>query len=200
MKFTIKDKLFFLGLFLTNIFFIIIGFFILPIAVLFREPTANKNSGSNQEKFKCNWLNKIYGNEYDGFGDIYYKRDFPEDTYWSRLNWCMLRNPVHNFALRTGVYNKEIVKIETFGNPNVTDDPFEENTGIKIQIATDSDGRTYKMWYFCKLWRQILPFYKGDRGIRILVGYKNFCVKEVPEIYQYSWAVNMTPFKIFVKG
>ena len=112
----------------------------------------------------------------------------------------MLRNPTHNFALYSGVYNKKIVKIETFGNPLVTDDPFEECTGVKVQIATDSDGKEYKMWYFCKLWRQIIPFYKGDRGIRVLVGYKNFCVKEVNEIYSYNWAVNMTPFKKFVIG
>lgn len=188
-----------LALFIVSLFFTVIGFLILPIAVLFREKTISLNETSNQEKFKWKWVDKIYGNKYDGFGDIYYKRDYPIDTYWSRLNWCMLRNPTHNLAISMGVDNKAIVKSEIYGNPNVTDDPFIENTGLKFQECWDSDGRYYPMYYYCIMWRQIIPFYKGDRGFRLLVGYKNFCVKELNEVYEYGCVCTVTPFKLFVK-
>lgn len=197
---TFKDYLHFFKLFILNLIYVVLGVLILPIAVLFREQTTNKNKESNQEKFKWEWVDNIWGNEYDGFGDIYYRRDFPLDTYWSRLNWCMLRNPTHNFAIRNGVDNKRIIKSDIYGNPNVTDDPFEKNTGWKVQVVQDNAGKVYKMLYICKLWRQIIPYYKGDRGIRILLGYKNFCVKEVPETYQYGFTTVITPFKMFVKG
>lgn len=198
----IKNILKIIFIFLINLFFMVIGFLILPITVLFRKQTININSTSNQECFKWKWLDKIYGNKYDGFGDTYYKRDYPVDTYWSRLNWCMLRNPTHNLGLSLGVDNKVIVGLETSGNPNVTDDPFEENEGLKFQECWDSEGNYYPMYYYCKLWRNIIPFnlYSGDRGFRLLMGYKNFCVKELNEVYEYGCVCVITPFKLFVKG
>ncbi len=189
-------------LFIVSLFFTLIGFLILPIAVFFRTDTTNLNSGSNQEKFSLSWIDFIYGNKYDGFGDIYYKRDYPIDTYWSRLNWCMLRNPTHNLAIWLGVDNKIIVKTLIHGNPNVTDDPSEENEGLKFQEAWDSNNAYYPMYYYCKLWRNIIPFnlYKGDRGFRLLLGYKNFCIKELNISYEYGFVCVITPFKMFVKG
>ena len=160
-----------------------LGLVILPIAVLFRTYQDSLNPESNKEKFSIKWIDKIYGNRWDGFGDIYYKRDFPVDTYWSRLNWCMLRNPTHNLSEDLGVQDKLIIKSVITGNTKVTDDPLEECTGLKIQECWDSEGNYYPMYYYCKLWRQILPFYKGDRGFRLLLGYKNFCVKELDERY-----------------
>ena len=191
-----------LVLFTVSLLFTVIGFLILPIAVLFREETVNLNSGSNQEKFKWKWVDFIYGNRWDGFGDIYYKRDYPIDTYWSRLNWCMLRNPTHNLSEFLGVVDKTIVKSVISGNPNVTDDPFIENMGLKFQEVWGEDGKYYPMYYYCKLWRQIIPFnlYNGDRGFRLLMGYKNFCVKELNQKYTYNTVCVITPFKIFVKG
>ena len=110
-----------------------LGLVILPIAVLFRTYQDSLNPESNKEKFSIKWIDKIYGNRWDGFGDIYYKRDFPVDTYWSRLNWCMLRNPTHNLSEDLGVQDKLIIKSSIIGNSKVTDDPFEECTGLKIQ-------------------------------------------------------------------
>lgn len=180
--------------------YMILGLVILPVAVLFRTYQDSINPESNKEKFSNKWIDKIYGNRWDGFGDIYYKRDHPVDTYWSRLNWCMLRNPTHNLSEDMGVQDKLIVKSVITGNPKVTDDPFEENTGLKIQECWDSNGNYYPMYYYCKMWKQILPLYKGDRGFRLLMGYKNFCVKQVNERYTYNFVCTITPFKLFVKG
>ena len=177
-----------------------LGLMILPIAILFRTSQDSINPESNKEKFSIKWIDKIYGNRWDGFGDIYYKRDYPIDTYWSRLNWCMLRNPTHNLSEDLGVKDKLIVKSVITGNAKVTDDPVEECTGLKIQECWDSEGNYYPMYYYCKLWRQILPFYKGDRGFRLLMGYKNFCVKELNERYTYNFVCAITPFKLFVRG
>lgn len=180
----------------------LLGGLILPIAVLFRGKQVSLNQGSNQECFKSKLIDSIYGNRWDGFGDIYYKRDYPVDTYWSRLNWCMLRNPTHNLSEDLGVKDKVIVKSIITGNPDVTDDPFEKNEGLKIQECWDSNGVYYPMYYYCKLWRNIIPFnlYKGDRGFRLLMGYKNFCVKELNLSYTYNFVCAITPFKMFVKG
>lgn len=186
--------------FIVVMFFNLLGFIVLPIAILFRVGLDAKNKTSNPaERFKSNIIDYIYGNQYDGFGDIYYRRDYPIDTYWSRLNWCLLRNPTHNLGQHLGV-NSIIVKSETYGNPNVIDDPFIENMGLKIQIVTDIDNKKYVMYYYCILWRQLLPFYKGDRGLRLLIGHKNFCVKELNKYYEYNFAFVLTPFKNFVKG
>lgn len=185
------------------ILFMFLGLFILPIAVLFREEQDSLNKESNKERFKCKLIDKIYGNRWDGFGDIYYKRDYPVDTYWSRLNWCMLRNPTHNLSEDFGVKDKVIIKSIISGNPYVTDDPFEYNTGLKIQECWDSEGNYYPMYYYCKLWRQIIPFnlYNGNRGFRLLMGYKNFCVNDgVNKRYTYNFVCAMTPFKLFAKG
>lgn len=120
--------------YLIVIFFMLLGFIILPIAILFRKPLIPYNETSSPaEQFKFSWIDKIYGNRWDGFGDIYYRRDFPKDAYWSRLNWCLLRNPTHNLSEDLGVKNKFIVKSIITGNQYVTDDPFEINTGLKIQ-------------------------------------------------------------------
>lgn len=178
----------------------LLGLVILPVVVLFRTSQDSLNPESNKEKFSIKWVDKIYGNRWDGFGDIYYKRNYPIDTYWSRLNWCMLRNPTHNLSEDLGVQDKLIIKSVITGNTKVTDDPFEECTGLKIQECWDSEGNYYPMYYYCKLWRQILPFYKGDRGFRLLLGYKNFCVKELDERYTYNFVCAITPFKNFVKG
>lgn len=187
-------------LFLFDTLFKVVGLFVLPIAVLFRKTTINLNRESNQECFSSRIIDFIYGNKYDGFSDIYYKRDYPIDTYWSRLNWCLLRNPTHNLGIFLGVNNRLIVKSLVHGNPNVTDDPFIENMGLKFQEVWDDKGKYYPMYYYCKMWKQILPFYKGDRGFRLLMGYKNFCVKQVNERYTYNFVCTITPFKLFVKG
>lgn len=179
------------------------GLFILPIAVLFRKPFDGRNESSRPtERFSSDLVNSIYGNNDDGFGDSCYRRDFPVDTYWSRLNWCMLRNPTFNLSERFGVFDKTIVKSEVKGNPNVTDDPLDECCGLKIQECWDDEGNYYPMYYYCQLWRNIIPFglYKGDRGVRILMGYKNFCVKELGEKYTYNFVCAFTPFKLFVIG
>lgn len=189
-----------LVLFLLDLFFKVIGFLILPIAVLFRKDTINLNRESNQEKFKCKWIDFIYGNKYDGFGDIYYKRDYPIDTYLSRLNWCLLRNPTHNLGIYLGINNRLMVKSLVHGNPNVTDDPSLENMGLKFQEAWDDEGKYYPMYYYCIMWKQILPFYKGNRGFRLLMGYKNFCIKELNQNYTYGFVCAITPFKLFIKG
>lgn len=180
----------------------LLGVLILPIAVLFRTYQNTLNHLSNKEKFRCKLIDKIYGNRWDGFGDIYYKRDYPIDTYLSRLNWCMLRNPTHNLSEDLGVKDKLIVKSIIIGNQNVTDDPFEANEGLKIQECWDSDGKYYPMYYYCKLWRNIISFnlYKGDRGFGLLLGYKNFCVKEINQKYTYNFVCVVTPFKLFIKG
>ena len=180
----------------------LLGVFILPVAVLFRTYQNSINPLSNKEKFSCKWIDVIYGNRWDGFGDSYYKRDYPTDTYWSRLNWCMLRNPTHNLSEDLGVKDKIIVKSIITGNPAVTDDPFEKNEGLKMQECWDSSGIYYPMYYYCKLWRNIIPFnlYNGDRGFRLLMGYKNFCVKDLNERYTYNFVCAITPFKLFVKG
>lgn len=183
-----------LFLFCIDLFFKAIGFLILPVAVLFIDKIDNK------EKFKCKWIDFIYGNKYDGFGDTYYKRDYSIDTYWSRLNWCMLRNPTHNLGLYMGCENKRIVKSFIYGNPNVTDDPFIENMGLKFQECYDDEDIYYPMYYCCIMWKQFIPFYKGNRGFRLLMGYKNFCVKELNQYYTYGFVCTITPFKLFVKG
>lgn len=188
--------------FLLTLFFMLLGFLILPIMVLFRKPTINLEKESNQEKFSCPVIDFIYGNKYDGFGDKYYRRDFPIDTYWSRLNWCLLRNPVHNLSIFLGVNKKIIIKSVITGNPDVTDDPFEKNEGLKFQEVWDIDNNYYPMYYYCKLWRNIIPFnlYKGDRGFRLLMGYKNFCVNDLNKVYSYGSVCVITPFKKFVQG
>ena len=49
----------------------VLGLVILPIAVLFRTYQDSLNPESNKEKFSIKWIDKIYGNRWDGFGDIY---------------------------------------------------------------------------------------------------------------------------------
>lgn len=180
----------------------LLGLFILPIAVRYRTSSYNYNSNSNQEKFSIGWIDKIYGNRWDGFGDSYYRRDYPIDTYWSRLNWCMLRNPTHNLSEDMGVVDKYITTSIITGNPDVTDDPYSKNSGLKIQECWSVDGYYYPMYYYCKLWRDIIPFnlYQGDGGFRLLMGYKNFCVTELYKKYTYNFVCVITPFKKFVQG
>lgn len=195
---------------LQRAYYYIRGILVLWLAVFFREPTVNTNKLSNQEKFKWDWVDKIHGNMADGFSDIYYKRDYPKDTWWSRYNWSAFRNSTHNFLLKKGIYNKKIVSLKTIGNPNVTDDPFPKNTGTKIQIAKDENGKVYHMYYYCIMYSQLLskiipwykPKYDGEPryGIRILIGYKLFVVKELNKKYivQITFAPNIR--KKFVKG
>ena len=181
--------------------FQILGFVILPIAVLFRKSFIADNDTSNPaEKFSCKLIDLVYSNEEDGFADIYYRRDFPKDTYWSRLNWCMLRNPVHNLGKALGVRNKKVIAVINYGNQNVTDDPFDKNTGMWYREVITEDRKMYPMYYYTFLWRQIIPFYNGNRGLRLLAGWKNFNVKELDVVYDYSMTLVVTPFKMFVKG
>ena len=99
--------------------------------------------------------------------------------------------------------SKNIIKSVIHGNPNVTDDPFDKNMGLKFQECWDDEGNYYPMYYRCHMWRNIIPFnlYNGDRGIRILAGYKNFAVyRGVPNVYTYGYTVVPNFWKLFVKG
>lgn len=190
-----------------RLFLFLFGLIILPIAVLFRLPNRNLNQESNQERFKWKWIDKIYGNVYDGFGDSPYKRDHPKDTYFSRLWWCAIRNPTHNFLIRKGVFNAYICNSIIDGNPIVTDDPYLKNMGLKIQAVSDLEDNVYTMYYYCIMWSQLNPFkttiYDGTpkRGIRVLIGYKNFAIdKGTNRRYTYGMTFAINPIKLFVKG
>jgi hypothetical protein len=199
-----------------QMFFIISGYFILPLAVLFTEETNElTNVESNPgRKFKWNWVNKFWGNDRDGFADIYYKTThYPNGThnkYWPMLKWCVWRNPANNLMAKLGVKDT-IVELKKHGTPHRVSDSMGRE-GFNYWEAYDENGKMYPMYYACYGYYQI-PVLKNfkwfdnlitdedgvKKGFRLLLGYKNFNLdgRELPYKADYNFTVSITPIKSF---
>lgn len=173
----------------------IIGIVLIPIALLFQEEFEPEHiesrilpDGTKNKRFKWTWFDAIWGNSEDGnCGDASYFNKFTKLGYWTELNWCAFRNPIHNLALKMGV-DDYIVDYKWQGNRYTEDRIGKE--GFVYSVATGSSGKRYEMVRWCKLW------YK-DYGIEMNIGYKNFNIQEVGRHYKYSWTVSINPFKKF---
>jgi len=182
--------------FIFQLFMTILGWFLIPIGMLFMEPFTPTNAGSRdydfQKRFKWKWFDAIWGNSEDGIADIGYMNKYPKPykpTWWRTYNWFAHRNPIHNLALTMGV-NETIIGYSWIGRIDTEDRIGRE--GYVSSVATGVSGKQYRMIRWCKLW------YK-DIGIEFNFGYKNFNInpKDLPKHYKYSFTVSINPFKKF---
>jgi len=207
----LKNILRILGVFIIQVFFIIIGPIVVGLALLFNriEPfdPISKASRPNH-RFKDKWINAIWGNDDDGIdGDIYYllvhvngKRNF-----WTRFNWTVLRNPVHNLGLKLGFngiavrhigfrkgFKKSECVTKIYNNDyNNCLDSKPNRTGFEYTEVYKKNGKMYPMYRL----RWKYPFIKY--GIKCNIGWKNFNVSELPKHYKYTFTILVNPFKTF---
>ena len=194
---------------------ILLGYLILPLAVLFTKKCKLTNEKSEPgERFKWGWVNKIWGNDRDGFADIYYKTThYPNGThnnYWPKLKWCVWRNPANNLQAKMGV-KETLVDLKNYGTDHRVSDAAGKE-GFNYWEAYNEAGRMYPMYYLCYGWYQLPIIGKWKwfdnliteedghkKGIRILMGYKNFNLDQRPLPFDadYNFAVSFTPVKSF---
>lgn len=177
-----------LGLFISQLIMTIVGIIFIPFFMKRTESfTCSNNTSLPNIRFKDKWFDSIFGNSEDGLlGDIYYKAK-TTPSWWTTYNWCAIRNPIHNLALKQGV-NETIVSYTWTGNRYTEDRVGRE--GYVHSVAVGESGKEYHMIRWCKLW------YKGY-GVECNIGYKNFNIKEVGIHYKYSFTVSVNPFKKF---
>ena len=177
-----------LGLFIFQLLMTVVGMMLIPFFMKRTESFTCSNATSLPNiRFKDKWFDSIFGNSEDGLlGDIYYKaKTVP--SWWTTYNWCAIRNPIHNLALRMGV-NETIVNYTWVGNRYTEDRVGRE--GFVYSEALGKSGKVYPMYRWCKL------LYK-TYGIEMNLGYKNFNITEFPKAYHYSFTVSFNPFKGF---
>ena len=175
-------------LFIFQLIMTLMGMVVIPFFLKRTEPFECEHEDSRPSiRFKDKLFDAVFGNSEDGLeGDIYYKAK-TTPSLWTTYNWCAIRNPIHNLALRMGV-NAVITKYTWIGNRYTEDSIGHE--GYVYSEATDINGNVYQMFRLCKLW------YKGY-GVELNIGYKNFNIQEVDRYYKYSFTVSFNPFKKF---
>jgi len=186
----------FLVMFIFQLVITIIGWFVVPIGMLWMEEFRPTNAGSKdmpfQKRFKWKWFDAIFGNIEDGLADIGYINKYPapyKATWWRTYNWYAHRNPIHNLALAMGV-NETIVTYNWVGRVDTEDTIGRE--GFVYSRAIGVSGKNYDMYRWCKLWSK-------THGIEMNIGFKNFNVNvnHLPKKYVYSFTVSVNPFKKF---
>jgi hypothetical protein len=139
-----------------QLFMQLIGIFLIPIFLFRQEEFQPEHEcsrilpdGSKNKRFKDKWFDNIFGNSEDGnCGDSSYFNKYSKLGYWTELNWCAFRNPIHNLALKMGV-DDYIVGYKWKGNRYTEDRIGRE--GFVYSIATGSSGKKYEMIRWCKL-------------------------------------------------
>lgn len=175
-------------LFIFQLLMTLVGMILIPFFLKRTEAFECEHEESRPSiRFKDKWFDSIFGNSEDGLlGDVYYKAK-TTPSWWTTYNWCALRNPIHNLALRMGV-NETIVNYTWIGNRYTEDRIGRE--GFVYSEAVGASGKVYPMYRLCKL------LYK-TYGIEMNLGYKNFNITEFPKAYHYSFTVSFNPFKVF---
>jgi len=187
----------FLVMFIFQLIMTIIGWFVIPIGMLWMEEYVPSNRTSvlvpNQKRFKWKWFDAIWGNSEDGIADIYYVKKYVNDvskyeaTWWRTYNFMALRNPIHNLALAMGVH--DFIDDYKWKGNRYTEDRIGHE-GFVWSTAIGVDGTEYHMYRWCKLWTK-------THGIELNIGYKNFNIGKLPKYYKYSFTVSINPFKKF---
>ena len=174
-------------LFVFQLLMTVVGWVIIPF-YLKRVEEFECEHGYRTFKFKDKWFDAIFGNREDGIdGDIYYREKYQTFNLWTRYNWVAIRNPIHNLALKMGVY--EVITSYTWKGNRYTEDRIGHE-GFVYSEAVGASGKVYPMYRWCKL------LYK-TYGIEMNLGYKNFNITEFPKAYHYSFTVSFNPFKGF---
>lgn len=182
----------------------IIGYFIIPVALLFETKDFQPiNKRTNPLNHRLHPLFYWWDNEDDGIDGNYgwqnehCKSAQEAKSFWKRYIWLAWRNPVHNFSKRIGVNETIIAYDNSNGYSKVKDKIGRE--GHLYSVATGKSGKKYHMYYICIGWYELIPFWKTDKGIRILLGYKNFNIdkNKLPKKYNYAFTVVFTLFKTF---
>jgi len=198
--------------FLIEILGMLISPFVVGIALLLNriEPKNDcLNSTSNPStKFKDKWIDVIWGNDDDGLdGDIYYLKDHVNHkrNFYTRFNWLVLRNPVHNLGSLLGFKGKpkkllgfrigfkKSKCLSTCFIDNYTNclDSKKDSTGFEYIEVIDVNNKSYPMYRL----RFKYPFI--NYGIKANIGWKNWNVNETGKYYQYTFTVVVNPFKEF---
>ena len=191
-------------LFIIQLILMILGFIVVPIALLLnRIETKNDctNSTSNpNHKFKDKWIDKIWGNDDDGIdGDIYYLNDHIHHkiTTLTRLNWVLLRNPVHNFSLKIGFKGKcKSLRGRTcFNNFKYLWDCKGTCNYKNILKPNGYEYLVVNEKYPMIRVRYKYPF--SSFGLKINYGWKNWNCDKYNEEQHYTMTVLINPFKKF---
>ena len=173
------------------------------------------NSTSNDStKFKDKWIDAIWGNDDDGLdGDIYYltrQVDYKRN-FFTRFNWVVFKNPVHNLGLKIG-FNGFIVSIKQFmiplNNSNIPKVNLTLNNLIKahkcnylnrLKNIKDSQGFEYIVVNNdYPSYRLILKYPLINYGIRINIGWKNWTIGQKCNVrYNYTLSFLINPFTKF---
>ena len=173
------------------------------------------NATSNPStKFKDKWIDAVWGNDDDGLdGDIYYltmhvdhKRNF-----FTRFNWLVFRNPVHNLGLKLG-FNGYVTSIKQFLIPlnnskipkvNLTLDNLTNvhkcNYTNRLKNTKDAQGFEYVLVNESyPLYRLRLKYPFINYGIKANIGWKNWNVDQgCGKHYRYTFTFLINPFAKF---
>jgi len=208
----IKNTFIILSLFIIQLLAMIISPIIVGIALMLnRIETKNNciNSTSNPStKFKDRWIDSIWGNDDDGLdGDIYYLKDHVKfkRNFFTRFNWLVFRNPVHNLGLKLGfngvaikhigfrkTFNNSICETKVFNNDfkNCLDSK-KDKQGFEYTEVYDKHNKMYPMYRL----RWKYPFV--NYGLKCNIGWKNWNVHKVNSYYRYTFTLLINPFKKF---
>lgn len=164
----IKAAFQFVFLFISNIILVLIGLFVVAIALPFRVDGVSGSDGRRISNLpRCVW---IFGNDYDGvLGD---KRGWwaantpfklPVDHFISMYTWAALRNPVNNKRF-TSMFSATVAGsiISYKGNFKVKDKAGQEGWQF---VTTENKGKKWYGFYLVKLWSL-------ERAFVIRLGYK----------------------------
>ena len=147
------DLLVTLVLFVFQLVVTVIGWFLLLYFTHKVEPFECVSVDSRPTtKFKNPWIDFIFGNINDGLeGDAPYRAKYKGKlTWWTRYNWCALRNPINNLKLHMGV--DEVVVDYKWEGFRYTEDRIGKE-GFVYSEATGLSGEVYPMYRWCKLFK-----------------------------------------------
>ena len=104
---------------------IVLGFFVVAIALPFSHKIGEKNEYGWQMERLPKWA-WFWSNDYDGVQGQKNGKNYTSsalDSFWGRHNWTAIRNPANNFSRYTiGVDFNAVELIEWIGtNPNIDD-------------------------------------------------------------------------------
>jgi hypothetical protein len=143
----------------------ILGLFIVPIAILFKQPRNETNNNGLFIPYKFPKIFWLWDNDRDGIcGDNGFKNEHCPDyhlnygSFLCNYIWCAIRNPIANASWYFGV-DSVITKIEYDGN---------------WSFAYDENGKCYAFYK-----------YVGEKII-FYVGYENDNVEDTPKHYTYN--------------
>ena len=196
-------------LFLIQIILMLLGFIVVPIALLLnriekKEDCTNETSNPNH-KFKDKWIDKIWGNNDDGIdGDIYYLKNHVNHkrNFFTRFNWVLFRNPVHNFSLLIG-YNGKCKNLKGFTKLSYKKEYYKWNCSSACNYENLLDTKKEKQGYEYievnkyPMFRLRLKYPFLNKGIKINYGWKNWNCDKYNENQHYTMTVLINLFKNF---